>query len=68
MVTNMPFFMSSVTNEFIFDMTSEALRLPRASMRSAVRIMVMTKEPGTPLPDTSATTTPMVSSSTCTKS
>ena len=30
MVTNIPFFMSSVTKLFILDMTSEAERLPRA--------------------------------------
>ena len=67
-MTNIPFFMSSVTKVFIFDITSEADRFPRASMRSAVRIIVMTSEPGTPFPDTSATTTPTVRSSTWMKS
>jgi len=68
MVTNMPFFMSAVTKRLTRSSTSEAARSPRASRRSAVRIIIMTIEAGTPFPETSATANPQASCPTCTKS
>ena len=68
MVTNMPLRMSADRKAFMRANTSPALVLSRASMRNAVRNMLMTSEPETPFPETSATTMPTMSSFTFRKS